>query len=127
MAVHLTAMVICICGVELLSRAPLYETIVALLQYAKKSSHVIASRKISDHWKEKVLPTYSLRVAQNSLKLLFIFLVIFSALLLLSKALDFLFLAETTTVGYLSTWRGILFATLASTIYYYVRSSLLKK
>ena len=127
MAVHLAAMVICICGVELFSRAPLYETIVALLQYAKKSTHVIASRKISDHWKEKVLPTYSLRVAQNSLKLLFIFLVIFSALLLLSKALDFLFLAETTTVGYLSTWRGILFATLASTIYYYVRSSLLKK
>lgn len=127
MAVYLTSIIICICAVELFARAPLYDTIAILLQYAGKSSRVIRSNRISDHWKEKVLPTYSKKVAQGSLKLFFIFLVVFTILLCLSTTLDFLFLTKMTTVDFLSTWRGILFATLTSTIYYYARTLLLKK
>lgn len=127
MAVYLTSIVICICGVELLIRAPLYDSLQTLLRYARKSSQVIASSRISDHWKEKVLPTYSLKVFQGSLKLFVIFLVVFGLLLLVSLALDLLFLSGETTLGFLSTWQGILFATVFSILYYYARRRLLSQ
>ena len=127
MAVYLTSIVSCICGVELLIRAPLQDSLATLLRYAGKSSHVIRSSRISDHWKEKVLPAYSLTVARESLKLLAIFLVVFALLLVLSLALDFLFLTPGATAGFLSSWPGILFATLASITYYYARRRILSQ
>ena len=35
----------------------------------RKSAHVLASSRISDHWKEKVLPRYSIRLIGTSLGL----------------------------------------------------------
>lgn len=127
MAVYLTSAVICICGVELLLRAPLHESLAALAHYAGRSGRVIRSPRISDHWKEKVLPTYSLKVAQNSLKLFAVFVAVFAVLYGLSLVLDVLFLTGQTTAGFLSTWTGILFATAVSTAYYYARRRLLSK
>ena len=127
MAVYWTSLVVCLCRVELFVRVPLRDAVAKLLRYAGKSSRVIRSSHISDHWKEKVLPTYSMKVAQASLKLFFIFLLLFAILLALSTALDYLFLAEATTVGFLSTWRGLLYATFVSTVYFYARTRLLKK
>jgi hypothetical protein len=126
-SVYFTSFVICVCGVELLIRAPLYTTLTTLLHYAAKSSRVIQSKHISDHWKEKVLPTYAVKVFQNSLKLFFIFLVVFAILLLISKALDLVNPAGMTTLEFLSTWTGILFATIASTTYYYARRFVLSR
>ncbi len=127
MAVYLASVVICICGVELLIRAPLYDSLQSLLHYARKSSQVIASSRISDHWKEKVLPTYSLKVFQGTLKLFAIFVVVFGLLFVLSLGLDFLFLSGETTLGFLATWQGILFATVFSILYYYARRRLLSQ
>ena len=127
MAVYLTALVVCLCGVELLIRAPLIATLATLLQYARKSSQVIASRRISDHWKEKVLPAYSQKVFVSSLQLFVIFAVLLAILVAVSFALDYVFLSGTATLDFLSSGLGILYATVASVGYYYVRSRLLGK
>ncbi len=127
MTVYVTALIICITAVELFTRAPLKETIADLLQYAKNSRRVISSNYISDHWKEKVLPAYSKKLAQSSFKIFFIFGIVLAVLLVLSKVLDYLFLSGESTIEYLSTMSGILFATIVSIGYYYVRTTLLKK
>jgi hypothetical protein len=51
---------------EAMLRLPLIRSARGLAQVSKKSMHVLASKKISDHWKERILPAYSLRMARNS-------------------------------------------------------------
>ena len=41
MTVYLTSAVICLCGVELLLRAPLRESLATLMDYAGRSGRVI--------------------------------------------------------------------------------------
>lgn len=125
MAVYLTSLVVCLCGVELLIRAPLFETVATLARYAGKSSRVIASRHISDHWKEKVLPAYSQKVFLGSLQLLVIFALLFAVLGAVALGLDYLFLSGTATLDFLASWQGILYATAVSVGYYYARRRLL--
>jgi hypothetical protein len=51
---------------EAMLRLPLIRTAKGLAVVSQKSMHVLASKKISDHWKERILPAYSLRMAKNS-------------------------------------------------------------
>jgi hypothetical protein len=49
-------------AVEVLLRLPLMRTVARFRSTLAKVSAVIRSEKISDHWKEKVVPTYALRL-----------------------------------------------------------------
>jgi hypothetical protein len=51
---------------ELMLRLPLLPTARALVSVSRRSGKVLASKRISDHWKEKVLPAYSVRMAKAS-------------------------------------------------------------
>ncbi len=61
--------------VELLLRLPVARTGGALAEVAAKTLRVLRSRRISDHWKERVLPRYALGLAGSSLALFFLLLV----------------------------------------------------
>lgn len=52
---------------ELLLRLPVLEQATGLGKIASKSAATISSKRISDHWKERVLPAYSARMARASL------------------------------------------------------------
>lgn len=121
MTVYLTSAVICLCGVELLLRAPLRESLATLMDYAGRSSRVISSKNISDHWKEKVLPTYSKKVAQATLELFGVFVVVFGLLGLLALGLDAVVPGDANTLEFLSSGPGILYATVISVAYFYAR------
>jgi hypothetical protein len=51
---------------ELLLRLPLLGQVRHLLTATRKSAATIRSSRISDHWKERVLPAYSLRMGLHS-------------------------------------------------------------
>lgn len=51
---------------EAFLRLPLIPTITKVSATARKSSKVLASKRISDHWKETVLPRYSLIIGKGS-------------------------------------------------------------
>lgn len=53
---------------EVLWRLPLVAQVRALTTVARKSAHVLASKRISDHWKERVLPAYAWRIGQGSVR-----------------------------------------------------------
>ena len=51
---------------EILLRLPLLEQVNVVVRTARRSAATVRSKRISDHWKETVLPAYSLRMAGRS-------------------------------------------------------------
>ena len=46
------------------------------MKVSKKATYIILNKNISDHWKENVIPAYSLQMMKFSLQMLLIFLLI---------------------------------------------------
>ncbi|WP_413868926.1 hypothetical protein [Albidovulum sp.] len=63
---------------EAFLRLPLLPVIRRVAETARKSGRVLASKRISDHWKERVLPRYSWIIGRGSVQ--------FFALLMLALA-----------------------------------------
>lgn len=63
---------------EAILRLPLLPVIRRVTKTARKSGRVLASRRISDHWKERILPHYSWVIGKGSVQ--------FFALLMLALA-----------------------------------------
>lgn len=64
------AALLCIAAVaasEALLRLPVMQQAHGLSQVARKSVATISSKRISDHWKERILPAYSGRMARCSI------------------------------------------------------------
>lgn len=51
---------------ELLLRLPVLKQAQGLGEVARKSLATISSKRISDHWKERIVPVYSVRMARCS-------------------------------------------------------------
>lgn len=60
---------------ELFLRLPIMQHLATVGAVSRKSMKVLGAKRVSDHWKEKVLPAYSLRLAKGAV-LFFFFLVL---------------------------------------------------
>ena len=74
---HFLIFIVCILSVELFIRLK-FITFELNAESDKKVTYVISQNKISDHWKEKVIPAYALKIMNYSLKILLILLLIIS-------------------------------------------------
>jgi ABC-type uncharacterized transport system permease subunit len=63
----------------------------------KKVTNIIPKNNISDHWKEKVIPVYALRIMKYSLQILLILLLIISLFFIVGFFLND-FLASTLSL-----------------------------
>lgn len=52
---------------EILLRLPLKQQVSVVVGTARRSAATLRSKRVSDHWKEVVLPVYSVRMAGRSL------------------------------------------------------------
>ena len=59
-----------------------------MIIYSKKSLKVLRSERISDHWKEKIIPTYAWRLMKLALQILMIIMFIFAIFILVDVYLD---------------------------------------
>ena len=76
--IHFLLSLVCILSVEVFIRLNFLSHLDSILKVTKKVTHVIPQSNISDHWKEKVIPTYALRIMKYSLQILMILLLILS-------------------------------------------------
>ena len=76
--IHILLLLVCILAVEVFIRLNFLSFLDSILKVTKKVTYVIQQRNISDHWKEKVIPTYALRIMKYSLQILMILLLILS-------------------------------------------------
>lgn len=76
--VHLFLIIVCILSVEVFIRLSFLSNIDLILKVTRKVAYVITQNNISDHWKEKIIPAYALRIMKYSLQILVILLLILS-------------------------------------------------
>ena len=76
--IHLLLSLVCILSVEVFIRLNFLSYLDSILKVTKRVSYVIPKSNISDHWKEKVIPVYALRIMKYSLQIFLILLLIIS-------------------------------------------------
>ena len=74
--IHILLLLLCVSSVEIFLKSNFLSILDIFAQIIKRIIHVIASKNISDHWKEKILPLYALRMMKYSLQILIILLII---------------------------------------------------
>lgn len=109
--IHILTLLICVLSVEIFIRSNFIPILFSLLKVTRKVTNILPQRNISDHWKEKVIPAYALRMMKYSLQMLLILLSILSLFLIanyllkdfLNFALSFMGIIETIgfAIGYL--------------------------
>ena len=117
--IHLLLLLVCIASVEFFIRLNFLSLLDSILKVTKKVTYVIPQDNISDHWKEKIVPAYALRIMKYSLQMLLILLLILSLFLIADFFFnDFLSL----TLSLIGIVESIVFAF----GYVYLRKSLIK-
>ena len=112
--------------VEFFIRMPFMSHVSALYTLSKKSSHVVLSKKISDHWKEIVVLNYAVKIAKHTLIISIMFVAVIPIMLLPAMAIDYFVDLDSTVVDSLATWEGMLAMLIVSVIYIFVRRSFAK-
>ena len=67
---HIILFFACILSVEIFYKLNFFDLCNSFLRISKKVGYVIQSKKISDHWKEKIIPKYSLKMMKISIQIL---------------------------------------------------------
>ena len=75
---HIVLLLVCVLSVEGFIRFNFLSILDSMLKVIRKVIHIIPQDNISDHWKEKVIPAYALRMMKYSLQILIILLLILS-------------------------------------------------
>ena len=76
--IHLLLSLVCILSVEVFIRFNFLSLLDSILKVTKRVTYIIPNNNISDHWKEKIIPAYALRIMKYSLQILVILLLIMS-------------------------------------------------
>ena len=110
---------ICLLTVEVLIRSNYIALSNSIIKVSKKATSIILNKNISDHWKENIIPKYSLQVMKDSLQMLLIFLLIIFIFLITDNFFTG-FLIFTLSLN------GIIKSILFAFIYAYIRKLILK-
>ena len=117
--IHFLLLLVCILSVEIFIRLNFLSLLDSMLKVTKKVTYVIPQNNISDHWKEKVVPAYALRIMKHSLQILLILLLILSLFLIADFFINN-FLALTLSLF------GIIESIVFAFGYVYLRKSFIK-
>ena len=100
---HLILLLVCTLSVEIFVRSNLSSILSSALKVSMRVAHVITSVNISDHWKEKVVPAYALRLMKHSLQMLFVILLILFLFLATEFFVNDFFVFSLSLIGVLES------------------------
>lgn len=109
-------------AVELFTRLPLLVQVHRLLRTTGKAGKTIASRAVSDHWKERVMLRYAVEILLCSLKLI-VFMSVTLALAVFPALLTQLLYDPALQITELFSSTGTVLFSLAVAVAYYVARS----
>jgi len=101
--IHLLLLLVCVASIEVFIQSNFLFLLGSMLKIAKKVIYVISQNKISDHWKEKVIPAYALIIMKYSLQIVLILLLILSLFILGDLLLNNFLLFTFSLIGILET------------------------
>jgi len=109
----------CVAFVEAVIRLDLTGQVRAAALVTHKIVSVIGSSRVSDHWKEKVLSSYARKLLSTSVRLFLIMLVAVAPAILLAAGTGW---RTSAYLQLISSWAGMLAATLTAVVYAAARS-----
>ena len=116
---HLILLFICFLSAEIFIRSNYIHLINSTINVSKSAISTILNKNISDHWKENIIPKYSLQMMKYSLQMLLILILIF-----------FIFvIADNLFSGFLAfalSWNGIIASIFFAFIYANIRKLIFK-
>ena len=98
---YLYLVIACVLSIELFLRLKFMSYVNSIGKNTNKVFRLIISSNISDHWKEKMVPTYAFILLKNSLLILgilFLIILVFSTFIILSSKFLALILSVTGVV-----------------------------
>ena len=99
-------------SIEIVIRTKYYCLIKKLIYYISRSNKIILNKNYSDHWKEKTIPKYSIRIMKTSI---YMFLVCLAIIILFYTASVFI---NNFSLFVLSL-KGVISAILSTFLYSY--------
>lgn len=117
--IHIFLLIICILSVEIFIRLNFFSHMELIYKFVKKVTYIIPKNNISDNWKEKIIPLYSLKIMRHSLQILFIISLVFILFLVVDFFINDFF---THTISLFGIIESIVFAI----GYLYFRKSLIE-
>ena len=117
---HFALLLICILSIEVLVYFNFFSLLKSILQVTKRVSYILPNKNISDHWKEVVIPAYSLKIMKYSMKILSILLCVVSLFLI----------ADILIIGFLKftiSLIGITESMVFAFLYFYIKNLVIKK
>ena len=81
---YLVLLLIIIISTEIIIKFNYFYLISSLIKYISKANKLLINKNVSDHWKEKIIPQYSLMMMKYSALMLLIFLMIIILFLIVS-------------------------------------------
>ena len=103
-----------IIAIEIINKFRYFNLINSIIKLTKKSLYIISNKKISDHWKEKIITEYSFKVFKSSIGMFLIILSIIS-LFILS---NFIF---SDLINFIFSLKGIILSIIFSFGYIYLK------
>ena len=117
--IHFILLLVCLISIEVFIRLYFLSILDSILLATRKVIRLILQKNISDHWKEKAVPAYALRIMKYSLQILMVLLLIFSIFFIADFFFSGLF---TLTLSLIGIIESILFVL----GYAFIRKSLFK-
>ena len=117
--IHLLLSLVCILSVEVFIRLNFLSYLDSIIKVTKRVTYVIPNNNISDHWKEKVIPAYALRIMKYSLQILVILLLIMSLFFIPNYFFN-------NFLVFTFSWIGIIESMVFAFGYVYLRKLLIK-
>ena len=109
----------CAISIEIFLNLNFLNHLKKIISLTKKVLLVMSNKEISDHWKERVIPTYALQLMKYSLTVLLILLMIIAVFLGIS-------LLESNFITYIFSFIGILESIVFVFLYLKIRTFLFK-
>lgn len=101
--IHFVLLLVCIISVEVFIQLNFLSLLDLILKVTKKVTYVIFQNNISDHWKEKVIPSYALKIMRYSLQILLILFLILSLFVIINLFINDFFTFALSLIGILES------------------------
>ena len=116
---HLILLILCSLSIEFFIRSNYLLIISSLIKVSRKAIYIVSNKNISDHWKENIIPKYSMQMMKHSIKMLLIFLFVVSIFLIVDNL-------NNGFLNFLFSWNGIIESILFAFGYSYLRKIIVK-
>lgn len=115
--------ILCLLLAELVLRLPFGAAVIDVSRSGRKAVHVVRTKAVSDHWKEKALAAYAQTTFLSSIKLAGLLTVLFTVAVVLVVAF------EQSSRGFnrfIVSWHGIGFSVIFASLYLTARKSIVR-